>query len=84
VADPVIVGVLGAGTAYLCILRAAYLGDHAEEVAQSWADGREWVAARRTDVRRMWDATAPVRHPIARPVLRLVLRAHGRHRAVTA
>lgn len=68
-------------------LYVGYLADHHREIAQSWADGREWLAARRVDAYVARDAA----HRAALVVLRLigrgllavlctVLRAHGRHR----
>lgn len=67
-------------------LYAGYLADHRTAVAAGWAEGCEWLAARRRGVCAAWVATAGVRRAVALVVLRLVLRAHGQHRrgAVTS
>lgn len=72
-------------------LTVGYLGNHAADVTRLWADGREWLAARRADVYTARDAVrrllAAVQEwallaarAVAVAVLCAVLRAHGRHR----
>lgn len=63
----------------------AYLADHTEQIARSWADGREWLHARHAALWAAWDTTVRRARAAALVVLCAVLRAHGRHRAgVTA
>lgn len=57
-----------------------YLADHTAEIRAGWAEGGEWLAARRRDLLAAWVATAAVRRAVALLVLRVVLRAHGQHR----
>jgi hypothetical protein len=66
-------------------LYIGYLADHTADIAVGWAEGCEWIAARRRGVRAAWVATEGVRRAVALAVLRLVLRPHGQHRrAVSA
>ncbi|MFI0900618.1 hypothetical protein [Streptomyces sp. NPDC020983] len=77
---------VGAPTAVLgAAVYIGYLADHTEEIARSWADGMEWLYARRDGLYVTWDTTTRTARAAALWVLCAVLRAHGRHRAgVTA
>jgi uncharacterized protein related to proFAR isomerase len=77
--------VVSVATAEGTALYVGYLADHTADIAAGWAEGCEWLVARRRGVRAAWVATAVVRRAVALAVLRLVLRPHGQHRrAVSA
>jgi len=63
-------------------LAVGWAYDHRVEIRGSWADGREWLSARRRDTARVGRRAAGASWTALLWLLAHVLRAHGHHRAV--
>jgi hypothetical protein len=61
-----------------------YLAGRTAEIRTGWAEGCEWLAARRRDARAARRVSARVARVLALAVLCAVFRAHGRHRGAVS
>lgn len=68
--------------AWSVALTVGYLGNHQPDIAASWADGREWLTARRAGWYVAQDRAARTLHKRARIARDITRPGHGRHRQV--